>query len=783
MGNINFKNIIKRIRMTDNGNWNDGTSDNYVITQNVYKDGYLNPSLYPYTDFLLFPSVLSSYVIVFWDNDVNGRSSTTLDIGKNKVINGFALSTRKNYEDDFTENNHIFPLKYLNYSDTSSRVFNQKVYPTNFFSFTNTEDYVGLSVATLSLDLTNFDYNDGENWTTQTKVYILKITDTGINGEGKFVLRSFPYIINNNEYETLPAGAVSMYSESVHVYGNSESITFMNTKGGLKDDFTVVTGLWAESRRKDPTVYDDFVCLLLEDANTLNVYDFHSPFLPTKEKTITLANNTWLTTWCNGKIYTFEDSFNIAKIDFETETRTLVYTNGVPMYNIRYIRDYINGSSYKFFHYNYQWANDSTNIWTEIKAFGNNLNNLAFGKTVTGSVIANESYPYTNVVDETTSQGRTSTTGLQYVEVDLGENYRLDDISIYHYDSDYERIFNNTKTEISSNGINWTTVYDSSVDGTYTETPDGFNIGLKKLQPFLVTHPDQDYVYLIGKSAQQIIDVSDDSVTTTAHDLTGYALLPTFDEDGNVWIGKHKFAKATLSLLYTHTTEAICNYNFIIDDNDEYFDLNGNSLNSDARVETLGITPYSTLTGIIKRYPQSYLLPYNTTDITQMFNQNVWIDSTGSEYDGSTNKYEIPANGEVTITDGIKVIVDDNDGYNQVVEDDYFYFVVSGRGLVLDNWSSASIKMVLNAWDYTEYTKNIVLSDATYTIEEAGLSTFIELNTLVVSGNWNDSSEIIFTTSTPAEGEIQLNSNGTMTFNTNDIGRTATITYNVGTGV
>jgi hypothetical protein len=229
--------------------------------------------------------------------------------------------------------------------------------------------------------------------------------------------------------------------------------------------------------------------------------------------------------------------------------------------------------------------------------------------------------------------------------------------------------------------------------------------------------------------------------------------------------------------------DAFCNYNFIIDSNDEYFDLDGNTLNPDSRTETLDIASYSTLTGIIKRYPQSYLFPYNQTDITQMYNQDIWFDSTGSEYDGENNAYEIPASGEVTIEDGIKVIVDDNDGYDQVVEDDYFYFVVSGRGLVLDNWTSANIKVALNAWDYTEYTKAIVLSDTSYTITEAGEDGFIELNTLVVSGTWDDGSEITFTTSAPSQGQIQLNSNGTMTFNTEDIGRTATITYNVGHGV
>jgi hypothetical protein len=888
MGNINSKNFIKRIRITDNGNWDDGCSSNYVITRNNYKSGYLNPSLYPYTDFLLFPSALGSYEVGFWDNDVNSKGTNTIDIGKNKIVNGFAVSTRcytGNCGDSYAENNHIFPLKYLNHSNTSSRVFNQKVYPSSFFSFTNTETYTGLSDATMSLDLSGFDYNSGEDWTTQSKIYVMKITETGVNGTGKFVLRSFPYIINNNEYETLPSGAKSMYSESVHVYENSGSITFMNTKGGLKDDFVTVTGLWAESRRKDPSVYDDFVCLLLEDANTLNVYDFHSPFLPTKEKTITLTNDTSLITWADGDIYAYENAMDLSKVNKDTETRTHLQDLGTPTVNysgVRYIRDYLNGST-----------SNSGNHWVEIKAYTSDGTNVALSKTVTGS--SSEGNPYSLITDgdtDTSNYASSSDNGLQYVEIDLESTYDLIGIQVWHYYSD-GRTYHETQVDISGDGSSWTTIFDSDIDGEYAETSDGKLLGEPpNFNSVLVAHPDQDYVYLIGSSEQQVIDVSDDSVTTTTHDFSGYSdLMPIFDKDGNLWFSGDKYAKADLSSLYSHGVDAFCNYNFIFDELQCFYDLNGTLLsdNEIRRYEnqtsvstayysqsnskytvfsslevtegvsgeyeysvrvgrymkiyldnseddnflyiyndspdtvtftgtvTLPVGTYdlyiigtyaahdyyrmffygATLTfgpqlienmfsdynSMIKRYPQSWMFPYNQNDIANYYNIDKWFDSTGTEYDGSTNAYQIPASGEVTIEDGIKVIVDDNDGYVQVVEDDYFYFVVSGRGLVLDNWSSANIKVALNAWDYTEYTKAIVLSDTTYTITEAGEDDFIELNTLVVSGTWDDGSEITFTSSTPSQGQIQLNSNGTMTFNTEDMGRTATITYNVGHGV
>ena len=260
MGNISKKNYVKSC----------------IVCESDDSFG-LQTALYPHTDMKLFP-------LTGRDSKAYGVGNNTVALTDNRVVNGFRL-----YSPDYT-------LNYLDVTPNASRVFNQKVYPSNFFSFTNTVDYVGLSDATMTLDLSGYNYNSSEDWSTQTKIYILKITTTGINGTGEFVIRSFPLIENNDDY--LTASGQSLYSESLPVYINtSDNICFHGSNTGSLCDYTNVTGLWAESRRKDPSVYDDFVCLLLEDANTLNIYDFHSPFLPTKKKTITLANNTQQCTW------------------------------------------------------------------------------------------------------------------------------------------------------------------------------------------------------------------------------------------------------------------------------------------------------------------------------------------------------------------------------------------------------------------------------------------------------------------------------------------------------
>lgn len=126
---------------------------------------------------------------------------------------------------------------------------------------------------------------------------------------------------------------------------------------------------------------------------------------------------------------------------------------------IRYIRDYLNGST----------AN-AYNHWCEIKAMSGNanlaLNTIPFGSDAIsnahlitdGSTISN---PYASCG-----------TGKQYIEIDLNSVQHVDYIHIWHYYVD-NRTYYETKTEVSIDGINWITIFDSSIDGTYQETSSG----------------------------------------------------------------------------------------------------------------------------------------------------------------------------------------------------------------------------------------------------------------------------------------------------------------------
>lgn len=127
----------------------------------------------------------------------------------------------------------------------------------------------------------------------------------------------------------------------------------------------------------------------------------------------------------------------------------------------RYIRDYARGT-----------IDDENTHWVEIQAI-RGVSNIAQGKPVTAnftplnaslSIITDGNVSITNY---TYGEG----TNIKYVTVDLGSPQDIDNIIIYHYFDG--RTYRNTKTEISEDGIEWTTVFDSAISGEYPEKHHG----------------------------------------------------------------------------------------------------------------------------------------------------------------------------------------------------------------------------------------------------------------------------------------------------------------------
>lgn len=146
--------------------------------------------------------------------------------------------------------------------------------------------------------------------------------------------------------------------------------------------------------------------------------------------------------------------------------------------NIRYIRDWLNGST----------ANTG-NHWVEIAAIDFEGVNVALNKTGT-SIGNNWNALLVNGVtasDPYWSQN----SGLAWVQVDLGRHYSLKEIQVWHYYAD-ARTYSKTKTEVSEDGVSWFAVFDSDIEGTYKESPSGkihdlLNLG-NTVQPIINTN-------------------------------------------------------------------------------------------------------------------------------------------------------------------------------------------------------------------------------------------------------------------------------------------------------
>ncbi len=116
--------------------------------------------------------------------------------------------------------------------------------------------------------------------------------------------------------------------------------------------------------------------------------------------------------------------------------------------DVRYIKDCVNGSTANTYGH-----------WVELQAIYNGLN-VAYGKTVTGTVAESEISPYSRITDGNITSSvyaGASTTGLQCVTVDLTQTYDLDEVAVWHYWEGGRTYYNNT-TYVSSDNSTWTPV-------------------------------------------------------------------------------------------------------------------------------------------------------------------------------------------------------------------------------------------------------------------------------------------------------------------------------------
>lgn len=148
------------------------------------------------------------------------------------------------------------------------------------------------------------------------------------------------------------------------------------------------------------------------------------------------------------------------------EIISIVGKNLFESINVRYIRDWLYNNNI-----------DTENRFVECRVISSNDENIAEGILPTA---------YTSNLTEITNIDNLSiytdgTVDTEYIydydcavlQLDLGDIYNdIETIQVYHHYTDERK--NETKLEISEDGINWITVYDSSINGTYAETQNGY---------------------------------------------------------------------------------------------------------------------------------------------------------------------------------------------------------------------------------------------------------------------------------------------------------------------
>lgn len=146
---------------------------------------------------------------------------------------------------------------------------------------------------------------------------------------------------------------------------------------------------------------------------------------------------------------------------------------------IRYIRDWVNGNTV-----------NAQAHWIETQAVDFAGVNQALGKSVSGLYTINGANIITDGLINSNYANTGSTSGLQWVSIDLGDVIDINFVKVWHYYPD-ARTYHNTKTEVSKDGTNWVTVYDSAVSGEYKETSLGAVFDISRIGLTLIRQGNQ----------------------------------------------------------------------------------------------------------------------------------------------------------------------------------------------------------------------------------------------------------------------------------------------------
>lgn len=273
----------------------------------------------------------------------------------------------------------------------------------------------------------------------------------------------------------------------------------------------------------------------------------------------------------------------------------------------RYIRDSLSSNN-----------SNNTRVWSEIKVLKNNVN-IAQGKTVTANFTPT-SGSLSNITDNNTSTNcyvAPSNNGdISWIKIDLGTVYEdIDLIQIYHAIDN--RIYSKHMVEISLDNVNWKKLYDSDLNGTHTETSDGYSVypsisGLDKK----INEANNKYAEL--KIESDRINEKVVQVTTDVRTVTEYV--------NDMEIGTRNLLLGTKDF-----SKGIANATIISEK------LNGNAIIKTIPFTSNFVDSYSIKTSIIpiaKQYTVSFYAKADENDVTincHFYNPNTTTSSINSQ--------------------------------------------------------------------------------------------------------------------------------------------------------
>ena len=206
--------------------------------------------------------------------------------------------------------------------------------------------------------------------------------------------------------------------------------------------------------------------------------------------------------------------------------------------------------------------------WVEIMAYDFNNVNKALNKSVTSDATPNSNHPISRITDgntDTYQYAELSGTGSRSIQVDLGEVLDIKAVKMYHYYAD-SRQYNGNILQVSKDGINYKTVFNSDVDGRYTETSAGKQVEIINFGELEIKNQTDNEINFSATS-----DVTVNKVEILVNNILSKTYTDNFDNliytiDKSLFlIGDNNIITIRLTSNDTYIEEKVLTYTHTID--------------------------------------------------------------------------------------------------------------------------------------------------------------------------------------------------------------------------